>query len=510
MTFKALLSIALIATGLNAGAAGNIFHKRTFTSSDGLTIPYQIHLPEEMKDGVQYPMMLFLHGAGERGTDGERQLVHGGDLFRSDPILSEAIVIAPQCPDWDQWSGHVDIGHGDIFPDVSVITPSQKAVKELLDCFLGTGIADPDRVYATGLSMGGMGVIDMAARWPGLFAAVQPMCGGASNVVLQNYHGPSVFRFFHGTADDDVLFEYSVDAVRILSANGIEASLVEYPGTGHGCWYQAFKEPDFISWMFEKRRSDRCLRVISYNIRLGVADDGDNSWEKRRPATIAMLQQQKPDVFGVQEAYDFQLSYITENLPEYGCVGVGRENGRNKGEHMSVLFNTARVELLDWGTYWLSETPDKPSMGWDAACRRTATWTKLRLKSSGQEFFFVNTHLDHVGEQAREKGLELINERIAAMNPEGLPMVLTGDFNITPDSRNLEQLNRKMSSARLSAADTDVRPSFNGFGRTNGTVIDYIYYSGFARSLDFKVLRDSYQGIPYISDHYPVCSDLIF
>lgn len=253
------------------------------------------------------------------------------------------------------------------------------------------------------------------------------------------------------------------------------------------------------------------LQVMSYNIRLGKANDGENSWNYRRPATVAMLNEVKPDVFGVQEAYDFQIKYITDNIPRYSCVGVGREDGKEKGEHMSVFYNSDKVELLDWGTYWLSETPEVPSFGWDAACMRTATWTKLKFKENGKEFFYVNTHLDHLGEVARRKGLALIVERISAMNPDGIPMVLTGDFNVSPDNPCLEDLDKMMKSARKVARESDFEITYNAWGdKKTQMVIDYIYFSGFRTCPDFRALRDSYAGVPYISDHYPVTATLIF
>ena len=268
------------------------------------------------------------------------------------------------------------------------------------------------------------------------------------------------------------------------------------------------------------------IRVMSYNIRLGVANDGDNSWDIRKPATPAMLRDIKPDVFGVQEAYGFQIDYIVEQCPEYKAVGVGRDDGVEKGEHMSVFYNSEKIELVDWGTYWLSETPDVPSYGWDAVCRRTATWTLLKEKKSGKQFFFVNTHLDHKGVEARKNGLALIYSKIQDMNPDGWPMVLTGDFNILPDNEGLTDLNVMMESARFSAAEADTIGSFNGF-KQNGYSdadasmdkeavlntlwpIDYIYYSGFDKCLCFRVVTKTYEGKPYISDHYPIFADLIF
>lgn len=253
--------------------------------------------------------------------------------------------------------------------------------------------------------------------------------------------------------------------------------------------------------------TDNGIKVMSYNIRMGVAKDGDNSWQYRCPATIAMLQAVRPDVFGVQEAYDFQVAYIDENMPVYKSVGVGREDGKSEGEHMSIFYDTTKVSLLDWGTYWLSETPDVPSKGWGAACKRTATWAKLKLNATGKEFFYVNTHLDHVSDLARKNGLALVVNEIAKMNPDGYPMVLTGDFNITPDSDNLVDLNKIMKSARNTAATTGTKGSYNGYGRSDSE-IDYIYYSGFGKCTTFTVHDEDYLGIPYISDHYPISATL--
>ena len=265
----------------------------------------------------------------------------------------------------------------------------------------------------------------------------------------------------------------------------------------------------FSSCSSDKKNGEP-LKVMSYNIRLGVAADGANSWDNRRPATLAMLEQEKPDVFGVQEAYAFQQDYILENLPYYNCVGVGRDDGSDEGEHMSVFFDTTRISLIVWGTYWLSETPNEPSFGWDAACRRTATWALLERLADGQRFYFVNTHLDHVGHLARKNGLALVVDSIAAMNPEGYPMILTGDFNVFPDDSCLLDLSKIMHSARYSTPDSDDRPSFNGFG-TAAEEIDYVWYDGFSSCESFHVLAEPYvDTIPYISDHYPVVATLIF
>lgn len=258
-----------------------------------------------------------------------------------------------------------------------------------------------------------------------------------------------------------------------------------------------------------KTQSRDEVKVISYNIRFVNKKDGANIWQNRSKASPAMIKDYAPDVFGVQEALFSQLEYLDEKLPKYSFVGVGREDGKKKGETMAIFYNTRKVRLLDWGTYWLSETPDKPSRGWDADCKRTATWTLMEMKDSGRKFFYVNTHLDHRGDVAQQKGLELIVERIAAMNPEELPMILTGDFNVTPEDPVLGGLNAKMLDARKTALKTDSRATFNAWGKS-ASIIDYIYYSGFSECAEYETIVRQYKGVLYISDHYPIVSRLVF
>lgn len=251
------------------------------------------------------------------------------------------------------------------------------------------------------------------------------------------------------------------------------------------------------------------IRFMSYNVRTGIVDDGENSWEKRKIATPAMLADIKPDVFGVQEAFDFQIDYILRKCKDFRAVGVGRDDGSENGEHMSVFYNCKRFKLLDWGTYWLSETPDIPSKGWDAKYKRTATWTLIQDRTSGQKFFFVDTHLDNKGRVAKSKGCALVIEKIGRMNPQGWPMVLVGDFNIGPDNELHKELGAVMKDARSTAIDSDTKMSFNDF-KAPKWILDYIYYAGFASCTNFKVADTTYEGVPFISDHYPIYTDLTF
>ena len=250
------------------------------------------------------------------------------------------------------------------------------------------------------------------------------------------------------------------------------------------------------------------LKVMSYNIRLGSAQDGTNSWALRYTATGKMLEDQKPDVFGVQEALEYQVRYI-EEMCGYESVGVGRENGKKEGEHMSIFWNKKTVSMLKWGTFWLSDTPEKPSKGWDAECFRTATWALMKDKKTGKKFYFVNTHLDHKGTEAQKNGLKLIVDRIAEINPDGLPMVLTGDFNIEPKNPALNDLDARMQSARNIAEKTDDHATYNGWGKSS-TMIDYIYVSGFSSCPEYQTVTKRYEDRKFISDHYPIFARLIF
>ena len=258
-----------------------------------------------------------------------------------------------------------------------------------------------------------------------------------------------------------------------------------------------------------KKSSQDEVKVISYNIRVINSKDGENEWKYRAAASDAMIKDYAPDIFGLQEAMPGHLEYLNKALPKYASVGVGREDGVSKGEHMSIYYNTKTIRLEKWGTYWLSETPDVPSKGWDAACKRTATWALLTVKSTGKQFFYVNTHLDHRGAVAQQKGLDLIVSRIAEMNPEGLPMILTGDFNVESDSPVLAELNTRMLDARKTAEKTDSRATFNGWG-SRAIVIDFIYYSGFSSCPEYETIVRQYEEVPYISDHYPIMARLIF
>lgn len=253
------------------------------------------------------------------------------------------------------------------------------------------------------------------------------------------------------------------------------------------------------------------ITVMSLNIRNSDAKDGTNSWSYRYPATFEMISKLKPDVIGFQEVLPLQKVMLNEFAEGYKSVGVGRDDGKNKGEQTCIFWNKKSVKMLKWGTFWLSETPDEPSGSWDTACQRTATWALMKDRRSGKKFYFVNTHLDHVSALARTEGLKLIVSRIEEMNSDGLPVVLTGDFNVKPQDPCLQVLDGKMRSARGCAPEPhDNGATWHNWGRKQNGLIDYIYCSGFSKCASFRRVTEKFADRPFVSDHYPIVAELVF
>ena len=255
------------------------------------------------------------------------------------------------------------------------------------------------------------------------------------------------------------------------------------------------------------REKDVEIKYISYNIRYANASDGDNAWDIRKPATKEMIEREQPDVFGLQEALIGQLQYIDSNFPQYSRVGVGRDDGKEDGEFMAVYYRNDKFKLLENGNFWLSETPDQCSMGWDAACKRIVTWAKLKDLDSKKVFYVFNTHLDHVGEVAREQSILLIVKRInEIVKDDKMPVLLSGDFNSNVSSPIFDPLKNIMKDSRAILPESEWIPTYNSFGNGGDSMIDYIFYKN-AEVQDFKTLNGDY-GKPYISDHYPVMAKM--
>ena len=249
-------------------------------------------------------------------------------------------------------------------------------------------------------------------------------------------------------------------------------------------------------------------QVMTYNIRYGNANDGENHWSLRKDFLQGQIAFYKPDIFGIQEGLHFQVQYLDNSFNNYKYVGIGRDDGKEKGEYSAIFYNADKFNVLDQSTFWLSETPDKISVGWDAALERICSYVLLEDEISKQKFWVFNTHFDHIGEQARKESAKLVFNKITALNSDNLPIILMGDFNLEPDSAPIQFLSTNLSDSFKSSLRKPFGPSgtFNGF-KFNEPVtrrIDYIFTSkNNIKVLQYAVLSDS-KNCKYASDHLPV------
>lgn len=246
------------------------------------------------------------------------------------------------------------------------------------------------------------------------------------------------------------------------------------------------------------------VRVVSFNVRYPAdSDTGEQAWDFRFPGICSMIKEVAPDIIGTQECYPSQREEILAAFPKYKAYGVRRSDGIDaigKSETTSIIYDDERLEIVDKGTFWLSETPDIPSTGWDATIKRTTTWILFKEKESGKCFYHYNTHLDHAGVEAQKQGAKLIRQKMTAKNTDKLPVLLSGDMNVSQGSEACK--NFEMRSVRADAPKTDKYPTCHGYG-SKTQQIDHIFYEN-CTAVEFKTLRGPWAGLTYISDHHPV------
>ncbi len=248
------------------------------------------------------------------------------------------------------------------------------------------------------------------------------------------------------------------------------------------------------------------FRIMSFN--LLCWGNGHRFFENRIPLVCQIIREAKPSSFGVQEAHIEWMTALKENLPEYDYVGVGRDDGKEEGEFTAVFYLKDEFTASDSGNFWISETPDVPSKGWDSACTRVATYVKLTHKESGKEYIHFNTHLDHVGRVAQINGAKMIQEKAASFG--GVPVVCTGDFNVEQGSDCYNtMISANMADARTLAPDSDDCYTFHGFKPEEiRTIIDFVFVDkATVRPLNFKVINKLIDG-EFYSDHYAVYADV--
>ena len=268
-----------------------------------------------------------------------------------------------------------------------------------------------------------------------------------------------------------------------------------------------------LALLFTLQAGAQSLYVGSYNIRYANNDDAKNgnAWQQRCPVVCGQLNFEHPDIFGAQEVLHQQLQDMLQQLDGYDYIGVGRDDGKQKGEYAPIFYDKQKLRLVDSGYFWLSETPEKPSKGWDAACFRICTWGRFEEIATHQQFYFFNLHMDHVGHEARRQSARLVLECIGQLAGSEMPVVLTGDFNVDQNNELYQLFTQSgrlvdtYAAARLRFAENG---TFNAYhlDRKTRSRIDHVLVSPQFEVDRFGVLTNTYwadqQRLP--SDHYPV------
>jgi len=250
------------------------------------------------------------------------------------------------------------------------------------------------------------------------------------------------------------------------------------------------------------------ISIMTYNVRYGLADDGDNSWNNRKEFLASQINFYNPDIFGTQEGLPFQIEFINSQLPDHSFIGQSRD-ADGKGEYSAIFYNHKKFEILKQVTFWLSPSPLVPSKGWDAAYPRICTYGLFKDKETNNKFWVINTHFDHVGKIAREKSAQMILKKIKEINTKNYPLIFMGDLNAEPNSNPIAKLNSELNDAKAISIEKPFGPSgtFNAF-KFNEPVtkrIDYIFISknNTIKVNKYAVLSDS-KDLKYPSDHLPV------
>ncbi len=247
-------------------------------------------------------------------------------------------------------------------------------------------------------------------------------------------------------------------------------------------------------------------KIISYNIRYDNDWDTENSWKDRRSKIVSLLKGENPAIFGVQEGLINQVSYIDSSFSEYKYIGIGRD-GEDRGEFSPIFYDSSKFTLLKSNTFWLSETPDSISIGWDAMLNRICTYGLFENKITSEKLWILNTHFDHKGELARKNAAKLILKKIQQINSANYPLVLMGDFNLTPEENPIQTLKTALDDAIKISKTTLEGPTgtFNGFNNKEKvtTKIDYFFTKNLTVQT-YTHINDRLDNSKHISDHLPI------
>lgn len=252
-------------------------------------------------------------------------------------------------------------------------------------------------------------------------------------------------------------------------------------------------------------------KIASYNLRMDTERDSINAWPNRKEMVNSLIVYHDFDIMGTQEGFIHQLKDITK-IPYLDYVGAGRDDGKEAGEHSAIFYNSEKFEVLDKGDFWFSENPETPGLGWDATCcNRICSWAKFKDKAKDHVFYVFNSHFDHQGVKAREESGKLLVSKIEEI-AKGEKVIITGDFNSTPDTEQIKLLQDSFNDAYKHSEEPPYGPvgTFNAFKWNSSfdSRIDYIFVSSDIKVLKYGVLTDSKEN-RYPSDHYPVIADVV-
>ncbi|MBC8767952.1 endonuclease/exonuclease/phosphatase family protein [Arenibacter sp. BSSL-BM3] len=247
--------------------------------------------------------------------------------------------------------------------------------------------------------------------------------------------------------------------------------------------------------------------IISYNIKYDNTGDTINNWNDRKASLAKLIQHYDADIVGIQEGLHHQVDYLNTALTDYSYVGIGRDDGQEKGEYSAIFYNSKKFKVLKTNTFWLSETPEKVSVGWDASLERICTYALFQNVKTKKQFWVFNTHFDHRGMQARVNSAQLIYKKINEINTSKLPVILMGDLNLTPDSEPIQYLKKNLTDAMEISQKPFYGPigTFNGFDqdRIMENRIDYFFVKN-VDVLSYTHIDDRMPNNKHISDHLPI------
>lgn len=254
------------------------------------------------------------------------------------------------------------------------------------------------------------------------------------------------------------------------------------------------------------------INVLTWNLRLDTPDDKEDVWGNRKEDVVRLIKFFQADFICIQEGLNHQVKYMNDSLQTHNYIGVGRDDGKEKGEYCAIFYRKSRFQVIEHQTFWLSETSEKPSIGWDAAIVRICTWLKVKDLQSNSDFFIFNTHFDHMGKIAREKSAELILKKINIINQDQLPVILCGDFNATDAEKPYFVITHQLVDTRKISLLPPFGPiaTFNNFhfDEIPSQRIDYIFVNEKSQVLRHGVLTNS-KNNHYPSDHFPVLSEIV-